>query len=241
MITTHPREAKPAMIRRAALSAVVIVMVSAGPLLAQAQETPPAAPAAPATPSVPATPQTPAAPAEPATPPPVASEAQPPAAAQGTEAAIPEVRYGEDGLPDKVKAMRRRILDATRTGELDSLRPVLESNEMPPTLSGGGSDDPIATLRLLSGDDKGREILAILQEVLEAGYVHVDVGTPQEMYVWPYFARYPLDKLSGTQMVELFRLITAGDLQDMQEKGVYSFYRVGIGPDGTWHFFEDGD
>jgi hypothetical protein len=23
--------------------------------------------------------------------------------------------------------------------------------------------------------------------------------------------------------------------------GVYSFYRVGIGPDGTWHFFVAGD
>ena len=61
------------------------------------------------------------------------------------------------------------------------------------------------------------------------------------MYIWPYFTRYPLDKLLGPQMVELFRLITAGDFQDMQDKGVYSFYRVGIGPDGTWHFFEDGD
>ena len=235
------------MIRHAALSAAVIVMIATGPavartegmVVAQTEGTPPAAPTTPVTPSAPQAPAAPGAaePAPPSTTPPAAAGTQPPADA----AALPEVHYGEEGLPDKVKSMRRRILDATRTGDLEALRPVLQSNEMPPALSGGGSDDPIGTLRLLSGDEKGREILAILQEMLEAGHVHVDVGTPQEMYIWPYFARFPLDKLSGPQMVELFRLITAGDLQDMQEKGVYSFYRVGIGPDGTWHYFEDGD
>jgi hypothetical protein len=240
------------MIRRAALSAAVIVMIAAGQVvastsngLAQTEGSPPAAPPTPTAPAAPETPQPPAV-AEPAAPasPPAATEAQPPAGGtqqETADASLPVVRYGEEGLPDRVRSMRRRILEATRTGELEALRPVLQSNEMPPALSGGGNDDPIATLRLLSGDDKGREILAILQEMLEAGYVHVDVGTPQEMFIWPYFARYPLDKLSGMQMVELFRLITAGDLQDMQEKGVYSFYRVGIGPDGTWHYFEDGD
>jgi hypothetical protein len=203
------------------------------PAAARAQNatTTPATPTAPSPPSATKVP-TPASPASPASP---------QASADDADKTPPQVLYGEDGLPDKVKAMRRRILDATRTGELESLRPVIESNEMPPSFSGGDTDDPIATLKLLSGDDKGREILAILQEVMEAGYVHVDIGTPQEMYVWPYFTRYPLDKLSGPQMVELFRLITAGDFQDMQDKGVYSFYRVGIGPDGTWHYFEDGD
>jgi hypothetical protein len=220
---------------RCALVLAVVVSVSASLVYADASlaQTTPQTPAAPGTPAAPATPA-PAAPQAPAAPPAV-TEAAPLAKAP------PQVFYGEDGLPDKVRAMRRRILEATRTGDLEALRPVIESNEMPPALSGGDSEDAIATLKLLSGDDKGREILAILQEVLEAGYVHVDVGTPQEMYIWPYFTRYPLDKLSGPQMVELFRLITAGDLQDMQDKGVYSFYRVGIGPDGTWHYFEDGD
>ncbi len=54
---------------------------------------------------------------------------------------------------------------------------------------------------------EGREILAILIEVLEAGYVHVDVGTPDEMYVWPYFARYPVNALTPRQIVELFKLV----------------------------------
>src|SRR5215213_9606315 len=204
MSRTNPNERSPAMIRHAALSAAVIVMIAAGQVLAPAGEvlaqtegSPPAAPPAPTTPAAPATPEAPAVPgpAEPASPP-SPTEAQPPAAGaqqEPTDAVLPVVHYGEEGLPDRVKAMRRRILDATRTGDLEALRPVIQSNEMPPALSGGGNDDPIATLRLLSGDDKGREILAILQEMLEAGYVHVDVGTPQEMFIWPYFARFPLD------------------------------------------------
>lgn len=232
------------MLRRAALLSAALMLLAGLPSMAVAEDPPspsPSAPLAPA-PASPSVPGAPLAPSVPAVPPAAGGDA----AVSGDKDApddlgMPEVFYGEDKLPEKVRDMRRRIMAATRTGDLQALRPVIESNEMPPALSGGDNDDPIATLKLLSGDDKGQEILAILQEILDAGYVHVDVGTPQDMYVWPYFARFKLDKLSPTQMVELFRIITAGDLEDMRDKGVYSFYRVGIGPDGTWHYFEDGD
>jgi hypothetical protein len=160
---------------------------------------------------------------------------------QNQDTQAPQVFYGDADLPPPVKELRQKLIAAIKTWELESLRPIIAANGVTPELSGGDSDDPIATLKLLAGDPKGREILAIMEDVLEAGYVHVDVGTPQEAYVWPYFARYPLGKLTGPQMVELFRLITAGDFQDMQDKGVYSFYRLGISPDGKWQFFEDGD
>jgi hypothetical protein len=39
----------------------------------------------------------------------------------------------------------------------------------------------------------------------------------------------------------LFRIITGADYKDMVEFGVYSFYRLGIAPDGTWQFFVAGD
>jgi hypothetical protein len=61
------------------------------------------------------------------------------------------------------------------------------------------------------------------------------------MYVWPYFARYPLDKLNGPQMVELFKILTAGDYEDMKAYGTYLFYRVGITPTGVWKYFISGD
>ena len=83
--------------------------------------------------------------------------------------------------------------------------------------------------------------MAILIEILEAGFVHVDVGTSQEMYLWPYFARMPLATLTPQQKVELFKIVTGSDYKDMIDAGAYIFYRLGIGPDGTWHFFLTGD
>ncbi len=157
------------------------------------------------------------------------------------QSSTPMVHYGEDGLPDAVLRTRTEILNAAKTGIIENLRPVLESNEMPPTLSFSGIDDPIEYLKTVSGDAEGREMLAILTEILEAGWVHVEKGTAQEMYIWPYFAQYPLHKLSPRQFVELFKIVTAGDYEDMQTYGAYIFYRVGIGPDGTWHYFVAGD
>jgi folate-binding Fe-S cluster repair protein YgfZ len=70
-----------------------------------------------------------------------------------------------------------------------------------------------------------------------AGYVHVDPGQPDEMYVWPYFARYPVTKLTPPQLVELFRLVYAGDYEDMLDYGLYTSFRVGLAPNGTWSYF----
>lgn len=103
------------------------------------------------------------------------------------------------------------------------------------------TDDPIDVLKQSSGDEGGQEILAILLEVLEAGFVHLDAGTDHELYVWPYFFAVPLDKLGAPQRVELFKLITAGDYEDMKGYGAYIFYRVGITPEGKWQFFIAGD
>ncbi|WP_319531644.1 hypothetical protein [uncultured Cohaesibacter sp.] len=80
-----------------------------------------------------------------------------------------------------------------------------------------------------------------MAEVLESGFVHVGEGTPQEMYVWPYLAHYPFSALTKPQKVELFRLITSVDVDDMQAIGQYYFYRLGIAPDGTWHYFIAGE
>ena len=50
----------------------------------------------------------------------------------------------------------------------------------------------------------------------------------------------PLKALTPAQRVELFRIVTGADYKDMVEFGAYSFYRLGIAPDGTWHFFVVG-
>jgi hypothetical protein len=156
---------------------------------------------------------------------------------------IPEVEYDFSKLPPPVARLRQQIIDAATTGDPEKLRPIIDANGEPPDFGPDdqGNSDPIGLLKLQSGDEGGREILAILIEVLEAGYVHVDVGTPDEVYLWPYFARYPIDKLSPPQLVELFRLVYAGDYEDMLSNGVYDYFRAGIAPDGTWKFFVQGD
>jgi hypothetical protein len=174
----------------------------------------------------------PGADSQPATPAPDASGALP--------ADVPPVEYDLSKLPKPVARLREQIIAAAATGDPEKLRAVIEGSGNP-QFGPEGSGDPIGYLKLQSGDGEGREMLAILTEVLEAGYVHVDIGTPDEMYIWPYFARYPIDKLTPPQLVELFKLVYAGDYEDMLPDGVYTYFRVGIAPDGTWKYFTDDD
>lgn len=157
-------------------------------------------------------------------------------------APLPEVVYDLSRLPEPVRQKHQAIIDACKTGDVEKLRPLLDTGEAGTQLSFGGVDgDPIAYLKGLSGDDGGQEILAILEEVLSAGYVHLDAGTANEMYVWPYFVGIPLDRLTAPQRVELFKIVTAGDYEEMKTYGSYIFYRLGITPDGRWSFFVAGD
>ncbi len=161
---------------------------------------------------------------------------------QGKTTEVPTVEYDVAKLPTPVRRLREQIIEAASTGDLEKLRPIIDANDEPPIFSYSDiGDDPIEYLRSLSTDPEGREILAILIDMLDAGYVHVGVGTPQEMYVWPYFAYYPVELLTGPQIVELLRIVYPGDYEDMKTYGTYLSYRVGLGPDGTWRYFVAGD
>lgn len=158
------------------------------------------------------------------------------------DAPVPEILYDLSKLPGPARRMRELILEATKSGEIERLRPLLGVGDGATTLSFGGADgDLIEFLKQQSGDGEGHEILAILEEVLEAGFVHLDAGKPEELYVWPYFVGVPIEKLTPPQRVELFRIVTAGDYEDMKNYGAYIFYRVGITPEGRWMFFVAGD
>lgn len=157
-------------------------------------------------------------------------------------AELPVIQYDTSNLPEEVGRMRDLIIEACRSGDIEALRPLLGGGAEGTQLTFAGSvSDPIKTLKSFSGDDQGHEIMAILLEVLEAGYVHLDPGEPTELYVWPYFFAMPLDRLSNPQRVELFKILTAGDFEDMKSFDAYIFYRVGITPEGRWLFFVAGD
>jgi hypothetical protein len=162
-------------------------------------------------------------------------------AVENSDPDLPNILRSENALPEPVRETRRKLLEAARSGEMERLRALMEEQPEPPSVSFGDPGDPIEYLKQLSSDANGREILAILQEVLESGFVRVAPGTPEELYVWPYFAQYPLEALTPAQLVELFTIITSADLEDMKSYGGYTFFRVGIAPDGRWLFFVAGD
>jgi len=152
---------------------------------------------------------------------------------------VPEIVTDLSRLPPPVARTRARILAAARSGELQQLADLM--NETTPIFSFTDDKDPVAFWKAVYPDSDGVEALSILITILETGFVQVDAGTPHEMYVWPYFVRMSLPALTPTQKVELFRIVTGADYKDMLAFGVYAFYRLGIGPDGTWQFFVAGD
>ena len=156
-------------------------------------------------------------------------------------AGVPDIVTDLSQLPAPVARTRERILAAAQSGDLQKLLTIMQMNETMPIFSFSDEKDPVAFWKNSYPDSEGIEVLSILVTLLQTGYVHVDKGTPQEMYLWPYFTRMPVKNLTPEQKVELFRIITGNDYKDMLDFGAYIFYRVGIGPDGTWHFFVAGN
>ncbi|SES14280.1 hypothetical protein [Rhizobium sp. NFR03] len=145
-------------------------------------------------------------------------------------------------IPKPVARMRELIVEAAASGDIERLRPLLGKGETATAIGDSEEEtDPVAAVKGLSGDADGLEILAIMLDVLSTGFTVIDKGTPDEMYVWPYFAAKSLDSLTPPEKVDLMRLVTAGDVASMQEFGSYNFYRIGITPDGQWKFFIGGD
>jgi hypothetical protein len=178
---------------------------------------------------------------------PATTEAKPTGSISEAKPASAAVATGADPimdlarLPEPVARTREKILAAARSGDLKQLATVMQASGNAPIFSLNDDKDPVTYWKANFPDSDGVEVLSIVIEILEAGYVHVDKGSPQEMYVWPYFARMPLGALSAVQKVELFKLITGSDYKDMVDFGAYNFYRLGIAPDGTWQFFVAGD
>jgi hypothetical protein len=163
------------------------------------------------------------------------------AAEPSVDQPLPEILRSEGDLPDPVRETRETLIEAAKSGDIERLRALMEGQAEPPAVAFGDPGDPIEYLKALAADAEGREILAILLEVLQSGFLHVGEGTEDDHFVWPYFANYPLNALTPEQLVELFTLLTAADYEDMKSYGSYTFFRVGIAPDGRWLFFIAGE
>jgi hypothetical protein len=143
-------------------------------------------------------------------------------------------------LPAPVEEMRHAILAATQSGRIEDLIVPLDWNELKPDLAQGPVDDPIAFWKKSSADGEGREILAVLANILSLPPAERRLGSDVEnnvVYVWPYLAEAKLDALAPTEEVDLLRLVSPDVAKAMRAKKKWTWWRLSIGADGTWHSF----
>ena len=147
-----------------------------------------------------------------------------------------KVLYDFNALPEPVKRMLQQIAAAAESGEIETMRPVFELNELKPMVATEYVDDPVAFWKKASADGTGRDVLAAMLNVAASGYVRVGQGQ-NEMFIWPYFAETDLAKLTPAQEVELYRIVPPAQALAMKKAGKYTYYRLGISPNGVWQYF----
>lgn len=155
----------------------------------------------------------------------------------------PRVAAAEEApkLPQHVADLRDAILTAARSGDIHELKVPFEMSGAVPDFGFATASDPIATLRANSHDGEGREILAALIEVLELPAATSPFGNDIEnnlVYVWPYLAERPIDKLTPAEQVDLYRLVPPEKAAEMRQKGHWTWWRLTIAADGTWLSFK---
>jgi hypothetical protein len=145
-------------------------------------------------------------------------------------------------LPDAVRAKHDALLAAARAGDMDVIKAIMDKEPMPPTVSFGGPDDPIAYLKETSADGEGRELLAILADLLETPYAAMDGGDGKASYVWPYLAASDdLTTMTPADQVVAMQLLGFEGMKNEQELGNWLSWRTFIGEDGDWQAFVAGD
>lgn len=150
--------------------------------------------------------------------------------------AAPKVLYDLSALPEPVQDMLRAIILTAEAGDIEAMRPVLESNELKPMVAAAHVDDPIAYWKAQSADGTGRDVLATMLNTLSSGFVLTGTGY-NEAYVWPYFAEIDIAKLTPAQEVEFYRTVPPKIAASIKRNGKYNYYRLGISPSGVWHYF----
>lgn len=153
-----------------------------------------------------------------------------------------EIHRDLSELPAAVGATRDELMKAARSGDAEMLRAILKRQTNVPVVSFGDVSDPIDFLRESSNDGEGRELLAIMIELMEAPYsiIPAENGEP-DIYVWPSYATNNLENLSPEQLIDVYKIVSHQDLEEMQLFGGWYFFRVGIDANGEWRYFVAGD
>jgi hypothetical protein len=160
--------------------------------------------------------------------------------AQIARHATPPAAERQKPLPAPTAEMREAILAAALSGSIEELKHPLEWNELTPQVADSKVDDPIAYWKKISGDGEGREVLAALANILQMKPAHLPLGRDLEnniIYVWPYLAEADLNKLTPAEEVDLLRLVSPEQAKAMRNAKKWTWWRLAIGADGTWHSF----
>ena len=164
------------------------------------------------------------------------------AATSKSQAARPDtLGFGSAELPVNVAEMREAILAAALSGDINELLIPIQWNELPPDFGQKPVKETLADWQKQSHDGSGREMLAVLANILSSHYAVSRQGPNIEnakIYIWPAFAELPLDKLSPPLEVALLRLVGVNDAKRMKQAGRYDGFGLAIGADGTWHAFK---
>ena len=147
-----------------------------------------------------------------------------------------------EDLPVPVRKKRDALIAAARSGDIEALRPIIEAQDFPPHVTFGEASDPVDHLRQVSADGEGRELLAVLVNILEAPYAVVGAGSDEPSYMWPYLAALvDISNPTPEQLVDAYRLVSVEDFKGLQEFGGWIDWRTTINADGVWEDFVAGD
>lgn len=147
-------------------------------------------------------------------------------------------------LPQRVAALRAKILEACATGDIAALAVPIQWAETPPVFS-READRPksfseiVGYLKRRSFDGEGREMVAILAAVFSAPYARLRRGG-FENWVWPAAAWIPPAAPTPEERAALWRCVRFADLARTEAQGRPLIHRAVVGADGTWHSFLPG-
>lgn len=156
----------------------------------------------------------------------------------------PQERAYNGTLPQSVIDMREQILAAVHAGDVAEIKGAIEWNEIKPDFGPAANDDPIGYWKRISTDGEGREVLAVLANVLALPPARLAIGNDPEnttVYVWPYLAELPPGSLMPGEEVDLYRLLPAEAAKAAKTAKKWPWWRLAIGADGTWHTFRKYD
>ena len=162
------------------------------------------------------------------------------ALAQSRPPKPPQPNFDEGRLPPQARDMILRIRDAIGTGDINRLRITIERNETPPIFERGAKGHGVDILKRRSADGQGKEMLHLLRRTLDSGFMIQAAAAAPEQMIWPWFARLAPARFDAAMRAQAWGLVRVADIGMSVQSGQPLFHRLGIGADGTWHYFFAG-